>query len=219
MQPEQPNHQYQPTSTPPADRSTPLSTDFLDQIAPQMSTSKLTTNKPLLFGVIGLIAIIIVITLVVIAGSISASRVEPWQRLSLKLNATERLVKDSTPKLKSGSLRALNSTLTISLSNTQRDAAAPLARAGVVAKNIPAKVVTQESEAAALVRIEDARLNGVFDRTYAREMAYQLSTLLIVLKQLYASNPSEATKTFLMTTYNNLVPAQKAFAEYDSAKN
>lgn len=215
MQPEQPRQQYQPASPPPASYSAPLSTDFLDQISPAMSSSKLTLKKPVLFALIGLIAIIVVIILAVIMGAINASRVEPWQRLSLKLNATEAMVQDATPKLKSNQLRVLNSTLAISLTNTQRDVLEPLGRAGIVAENIPTSLAAQESEEAALIRIEDARLNGVFDRTYAREMSYQLSTLLILIQQLLASNPSEATTTFLTATHANLLPAQQAFSDFN----
>ena len=66
-------------------------------------------------------------------------------------------------------------------------------------------------------RLEDARLNAVFDRTYAREMEYQLATLLALMERVYSSTSSSSLKEYLEESYDNLEPLHEQFAAFDEA--
>ena len=65
-------------------------------------------------------------------------------------------------------------------------------------------------------RLEDARLNAKYDSTYAREMSYQLATILSLYQKLIpASTPQ--TKTILEKATTNLEPIQKDLANFNTS--
>jgi hypothetical protein len=194
-----------------------LPPDYLDQIAPQPIKHSWMLNRTHLFVLIGVTAFVVIIALAVIAGAINTSHQEPWERLAARIAATSEVANSSDGKIKNSQLRSTNSTVKISLTNAQRDLTAPLAAIGIKADKLPKAVLAQESSTAMLARLEDARLNAKYDSTYAREMSYQLSNLLTLLKQIYASSSNQSNKTFLQTTYNNFAPAQKTLSEFSAS--
>lgn len=194
-----------------------LPPNYLDDIAPQTQKAPFMANKLrlLIFG--GIIAIIIVLIGVAVSGSVTTSRKQPWEQLAARVAATTEVVNSSEGKIKNSQLRSINSNLKISLTNTQRDLAAPLATANVDAKKLSKSVAAEESSVGMIERLEDARLNAKYDSTYAREMNYQLSNLLTVLSQLYNGSKNATNKEFLKTTYDNLQPVQKSIAEFSAS--
>ncbi len=194
-----------------------LPPSYLDEIAPQVQKRSFLQNRTRLFVLIGIIAVIIVIILSVTVTAVNSSRKGPWERLAARLAATTKVAESSDNKIKNSQLRSINSNVKISLTNTQRDLAIPLATAGVAAAKLPASVLAAESSDAMVARLEDARLNAKYDSTYAREMSYQLANLLTLLKQLYSSSSNESNKTFLKTTYDNFAPVQKSLSEFSAS--
>jgi predicted outer membrane protein len=194
-----------------------LPPDYLDQIAPQSAKRPFAMNRTGLFIFFGVIAIVIVIILAAVASAVANGRTEPWQRLTARLSATSEIAKSSDGKIKNSQLRSANSNLQISLTNTQRDLVAPLQTIGINIEKIPPKVTQSESSESMIARLEDARLNAKYDSTYAREMSFQLSNVLTLLRQTYASSSNDMNKTFLMTTYNNLAPVQKTLSEFSAS--
>ncbi|MFZ1302105.1 MAG: hypothetical protein WAQ27_06060 [Candidatus Microsaccharimonas sp.] len=194
-----------------------LPPSYLDEIAPQATKTSFLANKTRLFIFIGLIAIIIVVILGVTVSAISSSKKEPWERLAARIAATKEITQSSEGKIKNSQLRSINSNVKISITNTERDLAAPLLTAEVKAAKLSPSVLASESSAAMLTRLEDARLNAKYDSTYAREMSYQLSNLLTLLRQLYTSSSNASNKAFLETTYNNFEPFQKSLAEFSAS--
>lgn len=195
----------------------PLPPNYLDQIAPQAQRHSFMMNKPRLYVFIGIIAVVLVIILSVTVGAISNAQKQPWERLSARLTATSAVANSSSSKIKNSQLRSTNSNVAISLTNTQRDITAPLTKLGLKADKISPSIVKEESSAAMLARLEDARLNAKYDSTYAREMGYQLSNLLTLLKQMYANSTSSSNKAFLEAAYNNFSPLQKSLAEFSAS--
>lgn len=191
--------------------------NYLDQIsaAPPKKPFFSLSLRTVIIGAI-LVVIVIIITSIVI-GSINSGQKEPWQRLSVKLSVTTDVANDSTKLIKSSALRSLNSDLKLYLTNTNRDIAKILIKAGVETAKIPASITKDEKGTGISDRLEDARLNAKYDSTYAREMSYQLSTLLSLYQKLYSSSHSSETKTFLKSAYDNLLPTQQAIAEFSSS--
>lgn len=191
--------------------------DYLDQIAPQTVKHTFTMNKPRLFILIGLIAIVVVIILAITVGAITSARKDPWERLAARVDATAAVANSSEGKIKNSELRSINSNVKISLTNTTRDLIAPLITADVNSKKLSKPILEQESSTKMIARLEDARLNAKYDSTYAREMNYQLSNLLTLLKQLYSTSSNEKNKTFLKATYDNFAPVQQSLAEFSAS--
>lgn len=193
---------------------TNLPVDYLNQISPQAP------KKPKFsFGIkqiimIGAVLIVLVIILAVIVNGIASSGQAPLERLSARLTATQTVATSAQRNLKSSELRSLNSNLKLYLTNTNRDIAAPLLLAGVDGTKLDTTILAAESTAALSARLEDARLNGVFDRTYAREMTYKLGQTMTLMDQIYKSTSNIKLKTFLQSAYSSLKPTQASFANF-----
>lgn len=191
--------------------------DYLNQIAPTEARKSPFKLGPKLFIIIGIVLVLVVIILSVTVSNLNSSRREPWQTLSARLDTTEKIANSSANNIKNSQLRSLNSDVKIYLTNTKRDLQTPLTAQSIKATELPASITTKEANAAMTARLETGRLNAKYDSTYAREMSYQLSTILTLLQRLYASSGSTTNKAFLKTAYDNLAPTQKAIAEFSAS--
>jgi len=214
MFPNQPQPTQQPT---PQQTPAPLPTTYLDQIAPQAPKKLASFRGPKLIAIIAGVLVILVSILAVAVNVIATARQEPLERLAASLETTESIVSSAQPKLKNSQLRTLNSNLKIYLTNTNRDISKPLATLGVNMDKLSASVIAAESGDKINATLEDARLNAVYDRTYAREMSYQLDKIVALMKQLYASTSSKSLKEFLQSAYTNLEPTQESFSKFNAA--
>ncbi|NTW61432.1 hypothetical protein HGB24_01955 [Candidatus Saccharibacteria bacterium] len=205
-----PQSPYQmPTPTP----VNPMPTDYLNQIAPSSPQKKgLFNGQPiLLLSIIAIALLIFVIVMSIVTGN-SLSKTEI---LAARLKSTANTVDSATSKIKSSDLRALNSNLKLQLTNIIRDITPILAKESIKIDKLSKTVLDQESNTAMLAKLEDARLNVIYDNTYAREMAYQLSTVLNLMTQVYNSTSKNDLQSFLKTSYANLKPLQKQFADFN----
>jgi len=202
---------YPNDPTPP---QSPLPADYLNQIAPQAPKKQLFQFGIRQVLLIGVALIILVSILVVIANAISAGKTDPLKHLSARLTATQIVVTDAQANLKSSKLRSLNSNLKLYMTNTNRDIEKPLLSAGIDIKKPNKAIAATEATTDLTTRLEDARLNAVFDATYAREMTYQLGTLMTLMNQIYKSTSNTELKTFLKSAYDSLQPTQESFAGF-----
>lgn len=210
-----PNQQYPPTPQPPQGPLPPL--DYLNQIAPQAPKKGMlnSTPKKILFF-LGL-ALIVVIALVVIVNMITGAQRGPAEQLAARLTNTATIAEAAQSNLKSSQLRSTNSNLRVYFTNINRDISTQLAKTGINTEKISGSVAEKETAASTAItdRLEDARLNAQYDRTYAREMSYQLEMTLALIQQLYSSTNSTSLQEFLKNAYDNLLPIQKGFAEFN----
>lgn len=204
----------QPSPTP-----SPLPTDYLNQIAPQAPKKPIFSFGLKQMVMIGAALVILVIILAVIVNSIAGSKSGPIEHLAARLAATELVATNAQINLKSSNLRSVNSNLKLYMTNTNRDISAPLLEVGVNTTKLSKTITTSESTDALSARLEDARLNGTFDDTYSREMAYQLGTTMTLMNQIYKSTGNADLKAFLKSAYTNLQPTQASFANYSSASD
>lgn len=191
------------------------SIDYLNQIAPQAPKKGLSPKLRIIVLALGGVTLLTII-LMIIAG-LNAPRTDDAQHLAARLQSTQKIVDAAQSNLHSSQLRSLNVNLNIYLSNANRDIAAPLKNNGINPAKLNKSIVARENGATITATLDDARLNAVYDRTYAREMTYQLETTMVLMQQIYRSTKSTSLKTFLQTEYDNLTPIQKGFAEFNDA--
>lgn len=199
------------------DEQPQFSIDYLEQIA---STPKKPGVRGKLFPIVivaGLIAVLIVGLLAVL--SAGGGNQNDMARLAAKLKTLQTVTDSSQKNIKSSSLRSINGNLSLFLTNTSRDVVAPLQANGIDAAKLDPKVTASEDGSDLKAKLEDARLNAVFDRTYAREMSYQLETLAALLQQIEANTKSRSYKEFLATTRNQLDPLRQQFADFTAASS
>lgn len=205
MDPNQPNSQT-------------TESNYLDQIAPKQEKASVVQRLRPIHMIAG--GVILIVLIMIIVGIVSVAANGPrtsLAHLAARLQTTSTLANDATEILKSSELRSLNSNLKIYLTNTNRDIAEPFLDAGVNVENINTSIAAQEAGTDIASRLEDARLNAIFDRTYAREMAYQLDTILTLMKKSYDSTGNDSVKTVLETSYTNLSPIQEAFEVFNAS--
>ena len=202
------------TPFPPQQPEQQVPVDYLNQISPQAPKKSMFSFGIKQVIIIGAALVILMLILVGIVNSLAGGKKEPLEQLSARLTATELVAVDAQANLKSSKLRSLNSNLKLYMTNTNRDVVAPLESADINVTKLSAKVIEAESTAALSERLENARLNAVFDRTYAREMAYQLGTLMTLMNQIYSSSSNTELKAFIKSAYDNLKPTQESFANF-----
>jgi hypothetical protein len=201
-------NQSQPTPPP------QVPVDYLNQIAPPSPKRPFGLNGPKGWLIIGAALVLLIIIGVIILNIFLNAQRQPLRQLAARLEATTAIASEAQPNLKSSQLRSLNSSLSLSLTNTNRDLADTLSYAGVDVTSLSDSLKQDESAAPVQARLEDARLNAVYDQTYAREMAYKLQTLLSLLQQIYNATGNDRVKQLAESTYNNLQPTQAAFDAY-----
>lgn len=192
--------------------------DYLNQIAPKVTKrTDFLKQKPIMIGAVVLVIFFVIMIFAAIVGGLSGGTT-PIKTLSARLSSTNSTVDSATTNIKNTKLRALNSNLKLYLTNTIRDYTPILTAQKIDIKNIDKKIISAESDTKILAVLEDARLNAVFDMTYAREMTYKLDTILSLMNKIKSSN-NDKLKTFLDSAYKNLKPIQKQFADYNAANS
>jgi len=207
MQPQQP-----PELSP-----TPLPSNYLDQIAPAQKVPIM--NGKLVLGLIGGGIILLIILVLLVISSSGGSKATSLERLSLRLQTLQEVSTSAHTNIKSSNLRTINSNLRTSLINANRDIATPLEAAKITPKKIDKTIITEENGDTLTAALEEGRLNVTFDRTYAKEMSYQLDRTVALMNSLYKTTKSKSLKTFLNGSTKDFESLQKQFADYTSASS
>ena len=196
-----------------------LSSDYLNQIAAPAPVKKM--NPLFMWGLIGgLLALAIVVVVAVSSGAGGGTSTSSLTAVASKLENLKKTSEEAQKNIQSGELRSVNGSLTLVLANANRDMAEPLAAKDIKLKDEKkqASVVKITKEFEALdERLNDARLNAVYDRTYAREMTFALKTLNSDMSILYKSTRSDSLKDVLNTSDTNLAPLLSEFESFNGS--
>lgn len=209
----------QPFNQPPTPQQSPpqYSIDYLNQIAPQQQ--KTAPNK--LLVIVGILVILLIVTVAVtglsrMGGASSGTKL---QMLAARLTTLQNVAEDARPHIKNNQLRATNSSLNLHLANANRDIAEPLSTNSINVKKLDKSIVAREDGSKLASTLEDARLNAIYDRTYAREMGYQLNTTLLLMDDIAQSTKSKSLDTFIATTKDNLEPIEQQLDDFVDSTN
>ncbi len=210
MQPEyqQPQPQPQPTPNP--------SLDYLNQIA---APAQQKTLNPLVLwaAIIGVVIVAISVVLLLAASSSGASGKDTMSTLAVELSALQDITTDATENIQGSELRTLNSSLSLVLANINRDSTDAVSAIGATTDEKNKLVVEVNSQVNDVKsKLEDARLNGIFDRAYAREMTYYLKTVRTEMSGLYQQTKNQTVHDFLVSADENLAPFVKDFSSYNA---
>jgi len=209
------NPQQVPPQTPPPQPQ--YSIDYLNQIAPQPQKKSLSSRSFLMLAGGGALAAIIVGILMLASGGSGPTK--SMQTFAARVQALEKITASAQKNINSNDLRGTNSNLTLFLANTDHNMTTPLANNSVDVKKLDKDIVAAEKGDALTAKLEDARLNAVFDRVYAREMSYQLTALETLMNSIYKGSKSKSMKDFLKTTDDSLVPIKKQFDSFDASSS
>lgn len=195
-----------------------FSSDYLNQIAAPAPVK--TLNPLVLWGLIGGLLVLAILVIVFVSSAANGGgSTSSLTGVGAKIDNLKTVSEAAQKNIQSGELRSLNGNLTLALTNADRDLADPLKANHIKLtdkKDSTVSKVTSDFDALN-GRLEDARLNAVYDRTYAREMTYALKTLHSDMSVLYKSTSSNKLKTILNTTDTNLSPLVDSFASFNAS--
>lgn len=191
--------------------------DYLDSIATTPKKPGGAASDKVFFGtIIGSVLVLLFIgVFIFLNGGTSAK--DDLTRLSVRLQNLQKVSDDAQKNITSSELRATNTNVSLALANANRDIVEPLKTYDVDPKKIKGAVTSEESTEKLTEKLDDARLNANFDRTYAREMTYELGTLLILIEQTREKTKKSSQKEFLSTLRDNIEPLQKQFDSFGAA--
>lgn len=198
----------------PNDQPPQYSVDYLNQIAAPGPKQGFFDKKAkivlLIVGVLMLLSIPLIIM-----GILNSTDQVTADQVAIKVKSLELASKEVHEDIGDSELRSLNSSLSIVLANTAREIAPYSANA----RDLTA-IVEADPEAIELQqKLEDATLNAVINRTYPREMAYQLEVVMLDLQRLYDESENSDFKALVSQTYDQLEPIQKQFEEFSAASS
>ena len=203
----QPNNQQLPPVHDPS---------YLDTIAVKPHAK--TMNPFILWGLIGGGLLLAVLAILAIASAGGPSNKEKLTTFAARMSSLQAISEDVQEDIQSSELRTLNSNLTLVLANANRDLAPLLSDQKISLKekkNEQVKAVAADTTELT-DRLEDARLNAVFDRTYAREIKYYLTSLRSEMRELYGASKSTSLKEVLASTDKNIKPLRGDFSSFNA---
>ena len=205
--------------------------DYLNQIASE--ARPLERKAPGFFGktlnlsmkqlkIIG--GVIISMILVLIIGLIVSSSNKNGERdyvdmAYLRTDDLSSVIESYRTEIRSSKLRSMAMSLKSVLSETNYILATSLADDfGAKDSSKPAKASTAEKEEAIIGELsavlENARLNALLDRVFAREFAYQISLLISLETDVISHTKKEPLKTNLTSARTNLEAIHSEFDNF-----
>lgn len=197
--------------TPQQNLPTP-SMDYLNQIA--SPTPQKTMNPIVLWAAIGTVLLLaIVIFFLIISGGTNNS--DRMTVIAARITGLQTIVENAPEYLQSSELRTQNSNLSLALASASRDIGGSIEATGASTNEKDDRINTINKEFEEISsNLEDARLNGIYDRAYAREMAYSLKTLHAEMDALYQATGKDTVREFLRSTDENLAPFIEEFSSF-----
>ena len=192
--------------------------DYLNQIAAPI---KPTRRPGKLVMIIAILSGLLIVAL--FAGMILNSQPSQSSRLTdlyLRMQTLQSLSDTEQKLLKDNDLRTTNSNSSLILADSIRDIKGQLTKFNVNPDKIDKSLTSKEEAYKQKLADEftNAKLNVSLDRTYAREMAYQISILTSNMKTIYNSTNSASLKTFLESSFTKLATVQQRFENFTAAQ-
>lgn len=205
MQPNQPNQpQY--------------SIDYLNQIAPKQNGSG-RSNK-LFFGVLGLgLLLIIGFAIVLVSSARGPSEITQMETLAAKFKSLQTITDNAGRNISDDNLQSINANLDTQLTNINQNISVPLKKNGINIQKLPKNITDSASLATVTTKLADAKLNAVYDRTYASEMSFQLSEVFIMMREISNGSKSQSMHAFITTAISNLQPIDQQLTNFTDADN
>ena len=175
-------------------------------------------TKILAIGIVVLIAIVIV-------GAILGNNKDNTKNKTIALGLhTKNLITTINyyqPSIKSSILRSSSAALSTILNSTKSAIDTYLTnKYELKEKDIEQKIV--DSENALFVELDnsliEAKINGLLDRTYARQMAYEISVVMNRESEIYKTIKDENLKTSLSSSYDSLGQLYDSFDSFSESK-
>lgn len=202
--------------------------DYLNQISSPLPSDlpptgiKSLTSGPLFKILIGILAFVIISVIgVILITALTPKEVTIESELTrINLRSTYLLDYISTysPRVKSSNLRAAGSTLSTALTQLETNTSKTLSEIYGLS---PTESDLSPEDSKLLedtsLALEHARLNGLLDRYFASEMAYQISHLLILEDATISRSPDPEVTEYLESSRATLTQLEETFSSFSES--
>lgn len=159
-----------------------------------------------------LIVIVLLVAILAGVGLMVANRDNTGplsQRLVLRLEALEDILKDGKKNASSDKLKKLTSEASLLLAGdkTAIEAALPKTKA-----KKSASLTAAEDSGASIERLKNAKINAAYDTAYTSELTAKLESTSALMRELHGETKNKALKNALNTAYEHLFQLQKDLA-------
>ncbi len=213
-----PQQSYEQSAAPTPEGVAPI--DYLNQIAAKDTAKGFSRKQIALLGGILIVAFGAFLTMMLLSRAGGGQNVSQMgQILILRTNALAETAKNSQQNIKNQSLGNDNSALAVQLTSASATLSQTLSTAGINVKKTDKNVAAAEAANSEELQatLDDAHLSGTFDRVYAREMAYQLQTLLLLIDDINSRTSNQTFREQLEATRKNLEPIQKKLDSFSAS--
>lgn len=186
-------------------------------IPPKPTAPLFNKTVKIIFGAfIGIIFIAIAALLLI--PILTPEEVNPSADLSsvyFRASSLEKIVSSYNSKVSSASLRAAGTSLDAVLTDlSSRSSQTLTEKYHINPQKLSVSTSEQNSFETTTSKLETARLNGLLERSYASEVSYQISRLLIVEKSVLGKNPDTATQEYITSSYDSLSHLYDSFSNF-----
>lgn len=201
--------------------------EYLNHIAQSNRPVKRTSSAPIsliikiLLG--GLVLFVLILSFGSMLGGKSTKSSDLVKQLYVRTTNLDSTINSYNKSLKSSKLRAIGISLSGILTSASSQLSAYISSTDS-SKNAlqPNEQITAEEVEninALNLSLENAKLNGILDRTYVTQIHLQVSLLLSMVSQLSSRNDNETLNAILESYISNLAVIEQSFQDYSSPGN
>lgn len=196
--------------------------DYLGGIAPQSPTNTVSiggfqlTKKMLLFIGGGAAALILAVVLLFASQKPADPNMLNEASLYTSYIDTAEITKHSKKYLNSSHLRATNGSLQTFLINSATQMETPMAKSGIDHKKLKTAAKKPPYHDVKMAeKLEDARLNAIYDRVYAQQVGYKLEIMMATLQKVKKINTRKSMQEYIKQVEPSLKTLQEAIKKYN----
>lgn len=201
--------------------------EYLNQISmqnrpqKQSKMGKIFSSKVFMVSIIGVILLVVIMIVGAILGGSRTNEKELAYKLKLHIDNTSAVISEYQPSVNSSDLRSNSASLLSILANTNRDLTAYLTDAYSYKSGSEGETLINDAKLNAdglRAVLFNAKINGILDRIYASQVAYEVSLIMNEESKIYNKTNNDNLKNILSSSYSSLENLYNAFKSFSEAK-
>lgn len=187
----------------------------------QSKMGKIFSSKIFMVSIIGVILLVVIMIVGAILGGSRTNEKELAYKLKLHIDNTSAVISEYQPSVNSSDLRSNSASLLSILANTNRDLTSYLTDAYSYKSGSEGETLINDAKLNAdglRAVLFNAKINGILDRIYASQVAYEVSLIMNEESKIYNKTNNDNLKNILSSSYSSLENLYNAFKSFSEAK-
>ena len=172
-------------------------------------------------GIFTVVALVIIIALSIISAAMPkpVTAESDLSRIYLRSNTLLDTIKTYNSSVKSSELRAAGASLSAVLTDLSSSTSSTLETSyDIKASDLSLPSVDAVALEKSATALSSAKLNGILDRSYASELSYQISYLILLEDSALSKSLDSTAADYLSTSRSSLITLQASFSNFSETK-